>query len=314
MDTSKLSKSPIYIIRDYLKGGIWLIEIIFQKKQDAWNLYHHLVARLASLQEKNSILLNEDQNRVLIPEDFFMKEKIPELKKCVYDFILKLKRDDWLRNILAESFYYTESEEQDQILDIIYSVMEGNRKDLAPFMEGAEEPGIVKKAINEILDERVSFSFDSFVVFRLKSYFEQLSNWVEVAIDEYKMEQEYQVFLHTLRSFLKGRKPQMPYLYLVIEENMTFFNQEFTEMKRSELFKTIDRRLLVNHPVYVDSGTIAPLLSIAPQTIFLYTDDSHQPLVRTIINLFEERVKIKPISVFEEERLDFFNEDHENIR
>ncbi|CAM3961438.1 putative sporulation protein YtxC [Mesobacillus thioparans] len=291
-----------------------MIEIIFQKKQDAWNLYHHLTARLASLQEKNSILLNEDRNRVQIPEDFFVKEKLAALKKCVYDFTLKLKRDDWLRNILAESYYYTESDEQDQILDIIYSVMEGNRKDLAPFMEGVDEPGIVKSSINEILDERVSFSFDSFVIFRLKSYFEQLTNWIEVAIDEYKMEQEYQVFLHTLRSFLKDRKSQMPYLYLVIGENMTFFNHEFKEMKRSELFKTIDRKLLVNHPVYVDSGTIAPLLSIAPQTIFLYTDDPHQPLVRTIINLFEERVKINPISAFDEERLDFFNEDHENIR
>lgn len=30
----------------------------------------------------------------------------------------------------------------------------------------------------------------------------------------------------------------------------------------------IDRKLLFNHPVYVDSATIAPLLSIAPATIF----------------------------------------------
>jgi putative sporulation protein YtxC len=291
-----------------------LIEIIFQKKQDAWNLYHHLVSRLASLQEKNSILLNEDRNRVQIPEGFYLKGTLVELKKCVYDFILKVKREDWLRSILAESYFYTENEEQDQILDIIYSVMEGNRKDLAPFMEVAEEQRIIKNSINEILDERVSFSFDSFVMFRLKSYFEQLSKWAEVAIDEYKMEQEYQVFLHTLRNFLKDRKPQMPYLYLVIDENMAFFNQRFTEMKRSELFKSIDRRLLVNHPVYVDSATIAPLLSIAPQIIYLYTDDAQQPLVRTIINLFEERVQINSISAFEEEKLNFFNEDHENIR
>ncbi|WP_079510000.1 sporulation protein YtxC [Mesobacillus jeotgali] len=291
-----------------------MIEIIFQKKQDAWNFYHHLVARLASLQEKNSILLNEDRNRVQIPGDFYLKGTLFELKQCVYEFILKVKREEWLRNILAESYFYTESEEQDQILDIIYSVMEGNRKDLAPFMEVDEEQGIIKNLINEILDERVSFSFDSFVMFRLKTYFEQLSKWVEVAIDEYKMEQEYQVFLHTLRSFLKDRKPQMPYLYLVIDENMAFFNQRFTEMKRSELFKTIDRRLLVNHPVYVDSGTIAPLLSIAPQIIYLYTDDAQQPLVRTIINLFEERVQINSISAFEEEKLNFLNEDHENIR
>jgi len=291
-----------------------LIEIIFQKNEDAWKLYQYLVTRLASLQEKNSILLNEDQNRVLIPEAFFATGKLAELKICLHDFILKLKRDDWLRSILAESYFYTEREEQDQILDILYSVLEGNRKELATFIEGVEEPGDIKKSINDILDERISFSFDSFVVFRLKAYFEQLTKWIEIAIDEYKMEQEYQVFLHTLRSFLKDRSPQMPYLYLVIDENMAFFNQEFTEMKRNELVKTIDRRLLVNHPVYVDSGTIAPLLSIAPQTIFLYTDDAHQPLVRTIINLFEERVKINPISTFEQERVNFLNEDHENIR
>jgi putative sporulation protein YtxC len=291
-----------------------LIEIIFQKKQDAWNLYQHLVARLASWQETTSILLNEDRNRVLIPEEFYKKEKLPLLKNSVYDFILKVKRDDWLRSILAESYYYSDSEEQDQILDIIYSVIEGNRKELEPFMEGIEEQGAIKISIEEILNEKVSFSFDSFVMFRLKGFTEQLSKWVEIAIDEYKMEQEYQVFLQTLRDFLVDRKSQMSYLYLVIDENMVFYNQHFTEMKRSELFKTIDRKLLVNHPVYVDSGTIAPLLSIAPETIFLYTDDPQQPLVRTIINLFEERVVVNPVSAFDDEKVKFFTEDNENVQ
>lgn len=127
-----------------------MIEIIFQKKQDAWNLYQHLVARLASWQETNSILLNEDRNRVLIPEEFYKNEKLHVLKKCVYDFILKVKRDDWLRAILAESYFYHDSEEQDQILDIIYSVIEGNRRDLAPFMEGVGEQGMIQSSISEI--------------------------------------------------------------------------------------------------------------------------------------------------------------------
>jgi putative sporulation protein YtxC len=225
-----------------------------------------------------------------------------------------VKRDDWLRTILAESYLYNDSEEQDQILDIIYSVIEGNRKELAPFMEGVEEQWMVKSSINEIFNEKVSFSFDSFVMFRLKAYTEQLSKWVEIAIDEYKMEQEYQVFLHTLRDFLEDRKPQISHLYLVIDENMVFYNQQFKEMKRNELFRAIDRKLLVNHPVYVDSGTIAPLLSIAPETIYLYTDDPHQPLVRTIINLFEERVKVSSVSDFQDKKVNFFEEESENIQ
>jgi putative sporulation protein YtxC len=291
-----------------------LIEIIFQKKQDAWNLYQHFIARLASWPETYQILLNEDQNRVQIPNQLYKDEMLYNLKRSFYDFIILTKREDWFRSILEESYLFTEVDEQDQIMDIIYSVLEGERKELAPFMEGVEEVEGIKKAVNEIFNEKVSFSFDSFVMFRLKSYVEQLSKWVEIAIDEYKMEQEYQVFVHTLRSFLAGRKPQMTHLYLVIDENMSFFDQYFTEMKRSDLFKAIDRKLLVNHPVYVDSGTIAPLLSIAPKNIYLYTDDSHQPLVRTIINIFEERVKVSPIADFDIDRINFLSEDNENIR
>lgn len=62
----------------------------------------------------------------------------------------------------------------------------------------------------------------------------------------------------------------------------------------------IDRKLLVNHPVYVDSASIAPLLSIAPTTIFLYTKDPEEALVRTIKNIFEERVSILPYHVIHE--------------
>jgi putative sporulation protein YtxC len=291
-----------------------LIEIIFQKKQDAWKLYQHLIARLASWQEMNTILLNEDRNRVLIPGDFFKGEHLMELKRSFYDFLILKKRDDWFRSILSETYFFTDVEEQDQIIDIIYSVLEGERKDLAPFMDGFDEDGHIKQAINEIFNEKISFSFDSFVKFRLKAYVERLSQWLEIAIDEYKMEQEYQVFIHTLRNFLADRKPQMNHLHLVIDENMSFYNQYYMEIKRSELFKAIDRRLLVNHPVYVDSATIAPLLSIAPDRIYLYTDDQQQPLVRTIVNIFEERVELSPISAFELDKLNFFNEENENVR
>lgn len=291
-----------------------MIEIIFQKKQDAWSLYQHLIARLASWPESYSILLNEDQNRVQIPSQLYIEGILHELKRSFYDFIILTKREEWFRSILAESYLFTEVEEQDQIIEIIYSVLEGDREELAPFMEGLEENVLIKKAVNEIFNEKISFSFDSFVKFRLKAYVEQLSQWVEIAIDEYKMEQEYQVFVHTLRSFLAERKAQLDHMYLVIEENMSFYDQYFTEMKRSELFKAIDRKLLVNHPVYVDSGTIAPLLSIAPENIYLYTDDSQQPLVRTIINIFEERVKISPISAFTLDKEKFLGEDSENIR
>lgn len=291
-----------------------MIEIIFQKKQDAFNLYQHMISRLASWLETNSILLNEDQNRVLISGQLLYDNMLEEVKESFCEFITRMKRDEWFKGILEESYYFSNTEEQSEIMDIIYSVLEGDRKELAPFMEGAGDDALVEKVVDEIFNEKISFSFDSLVMFRLKPFIDKLSKWVEIAIDEYKMEQEYQVFVHTLRDFLAGRKQRMSHLYLVVDDHVAFYNHHFVEMKRNELFKAIDRKLLVNHPVYVDSGTIAPLLSIAPGTIYLYTDDPQQPLVRTILNIFEERVKVSMISAFGKEKTNFLNKDSENIR
>jgi putative sporulation protein YtxC len=113
------------------------------------------------------------------------------------------------------------------------------------------------------------------------------------------MEQEYQMFVQTLREFLKEREPRTETLHLLFDEEITFYNQQFEEIKRGELTKMIDRKLLFNHPVYVDSASIAPLLSIAPTTILLYTKDPEEPLVRTIQNIFEERVSIQSFREFE---------------
>ena len=151
-----------------------------------------------------------------------------------------------------------------------------------------------------MVQEQSVFSFDHFIKFRLSSLINELEKYVELSLDEYKMEQEYQIFIQRLRDFVYDRPPKLTKLHLLFDEGITFFNEGFAEMKRSELIGMIDRRLLINHPVYVDSVTIAPLLSIAPANIYLYTNDLEQPLVRTIQNIFEERVICKPITAFTE--------------
>jgi putative sporulation protein YtxC len=165
-------------------------------------------------------------------------------------------------------------------------------------LTGPDEKQIVLEALSEFFTGSISFSFDSFVTFRLKPFFDRLHSYVEVAIDEYKLEQEYQMFVQTLRDFLAGRPAQKPLIHLIVGDGTFFYDEHVRQIKRSELIRAIDRKLLGNHPVYVDSVTIAPLLSIAPSTIRLYTDQPEQPLVRTICNIFEERVKISTLHSF----------------
>ncbi|MCM2531444.1 putative sporulation protein YtxC [Neobacillus pocheonensis] len=270
-----------------------MAEIIFQSKMDAIRFYDHLLKCLSYNHEKNEILLYEDRNIVKIYEGYLSERVLKKTKEAFYEFIIKIKQDDWLRNILKEHYFYEDPEEQQQIMEIIYSIHEGQREDLASFLKEVSEEPNIRAAIEQIFQENVSFSFDSFLRFRLRSYIQKLESYVELSIDEYKMEQEYQMFVQTLREFLVNREPKMEILHLLFDEEITFYTDDFEEIKRGELIKMIDRKLLVNHPVYVDSASIAPLLSLAPTTIFLYAKNPEEPLIRTIKNIFEERVTIK---------------------
>lgn len=276
-----------------------MIEIIFQKDHDARRMYGHIIGQLPEVQLENGIIqIDKDRKIIKILTKNMPKTAFHTIKESVYEFIALKKRDDWFREILSERFFYTDPNEQEQILEIIYSMIEGSREDLAHFLQETDEKKYVFQAIDEFFKGSVSFSFDSFVVFRLKPFFDKLQNYVEVAIDEYKLEQEYQMFVQTLREFLLGRPAQQETIHLILDEETAFYNHNFIEMKRNELIKGIDRKLLGNHPIYVDSVTIAPLLSIAPSSIYLYTNQPEQPLVRTIRNIFEERVKISPVTAF----------------
>lgn len=271
-----------------------MTEIIFRSSDDAKKCYDHLLECLKLAIENEAILLFEDQHIVKIREAYPSAEFLDQVKNAFFEFIVKVKREDWFKEILMDHYYYQDPLEQQQIIEMIYSILEGEREDLAVFLEETNEEPRIREAVEQIFQNQLPVSFDSFVKFRLRCYMQVLENYVKISIDEYKMEQEYQMFVQTLREFLSGREPVIRILHLLLDEEIAFYNESFQEIKRGELTRMIDRKLLVNHPVYVDSASIAPLLSIAPIEIYLYTEDPEKPLVRTIKNIFEERVSIRP--------------------
>ncbi|WP_404355739.1 putative sporulation protein YtxC [Cytobacillus firmus] len=275
-----------------------MIEIIFQSSTDARNFYEHLFEQLQSFcQCDNNILHFEDQHIVRVSAGN-SGNVLNTVKTAFFQFIVNQKQDDWFKRILMEHYYYDDEGEQQQILEIIHSILEGSREDLASFVSGLDVKESLKSAIDQLFQNNISFSFDSFVKFRMRPLMNEMTKYVEVSIDEYKMEQEYQMFIHTLRDFLSGKQPKMNTIHVLMDEGVYFYDDQLCEIKRGELIRMIDRKLLSNHPVYVDSVTIAPLLSIAPSAIYLYSDDFDQPLVRTIRNIFEERLQLSPLAAF----------------
>nr|WP_318281042.1 putative sporulation protein YtxC [Paenibacillus bovis] len=207
-------------------------------------------------------------------------------------YIQEEKRNEWINRVLYETYKFENEEERNEILEIVSEMFLGERPELTSLAGQFDENAIISEAVMDLLDFNGTVSFDSFHRFRLKKYYEHVSNYLAIAIDEYKMEQDYQMFVHMLREYLRKRPTQKNIIHVLFTNSTIFYDESLTEMTREELHELIDRRLLSNHPVYVDSAIIAPLLSIAPNKVFLYTENEDQPLIRTLQNIFEERLII----------------------
>ncbi len=274
-----------------------MIEFIFKQKSDALKLQEYLNKEFIQSWFHETLFQHKAHYNLSIEVSPFFKEK-EKLFNGVSKFVLNDKCMDWSEHLLREQYFYEDSHEINQILEIVSEMRMGERPELMELISKWDEVKYVHGSLERLLPGNAPISFDSFSKFRLKELQERLLQIVDLAIEEYKMEQEYQMFVHMLREYLASRELKMKTIHLYSTGyGFRFFDEDMKEISRQELTKAIDKRLLTNHPLYVDSYTIAPLLSLAPEKIFVYGNGDHQ-LIRTLENIFEERVDLLPFSYF----------------
>lgn len=266
------------------------MELTFLSEEDACQLQSFFI--------KTGVHLSYTKQRDQYIFSFPQVENTDRYAEALTNFIINVKRAEFLDKILANHFFYENEEERMQIIEIVAAMCVGKREELTALTGKMNEHFIVKQAVKTVFEKNDAVLFDSLLTFRLKDYYDALTKYLYIAIDEYKMEQDYQMFVNMLRDYLNKQQPKKKLVHLSLTDPVCFYDENIKEMTRDEVMEMVDRRLLFNHPVYIDSAVIAPLLSIAPKEIFLYTDSEEKAIIRTLLNIFEERLKIFPLADF----------------
>lgn len=277
-----------------------MVRISFQDDAEALTLLQFISNHSLGNELHRFIQYSKGHGLIFHIEDQFLEKLLVMLTDVLHHFLLEEKWQQTLEQIITQKFFYRERDEIEGILQIAASILEGKKKKAqGPLFK--EEKHLIKNGLQAILSEKRSFSFDSFITFRLKAFYHSLEKFAMLAIDEYKLEQDYQNFIATLRDFLHKREPKMSYLHLVYRDAFHFYDHTFRKLERFEITEFIDRQLLTESSIYIDSVTLAPLLSIAPERLFIYTDDTEQGLIQTVKRIFEERSLVLPLHTFFEQ-------------
>lgn len=278
-----------------------MVLIQFETKQQAERVVEIISEQIISKNLLSYIRYEQNDAVFLTLEDEHQLSIIRTIRESFLTFIKKDLISHWLLKIVTEKFFYSEKEECSQIVEIASSIMhEDNPKNVAFWNELKYK---IHHGLVSIFERNVSFSFTSFLMFRMRGVMESLITYVELAIDEYKMEQEYQSFIHTLRTHMLSVSTKMEHLHIRHQYYFDFYDNRYKKMEREDIAQYVDRKMFADYPMYIDSHVLAPLISIAPKHLYIYSDEEDHPLILTIQKIFEERVNVIPIQ--------FFKEDHQ---
>lgn len=171
-------------------------------------------------------------------------------------------------SVIEGDYYFLDRDEQQQILQLAHSIMEGELEGLPLNQDDTPREHFINQELQAICLEENVLSIRSFMTFRLGKYYQRLRGYVEAAIDEYKMEQEYQTFIQSLRDYVTSKEPMLDHVHIVHDDHFVLWELKYISEREQK--KYIDRRFVREHPMYIDSRLLAPLVSIAPKkSIFI---------------------------------------------
>lgn len=262
-----------------------MVQIYF-RSQDEYAYFKQLIAH-------KDIILNEKkkQGGLTVHINHLPDEQLIQYFTKVY---IRFHIQMQTKKIIHEKYFYTNEEDIDHIVEWTNWLL--------------QEPSFIEKQFNKpslfdyllalLLNQfrqmpivREYIYFDTFILFQLKSFHNELVDVVGYAIDEMKREEDYQHYIESVRYYITNRQPKCSIIHVLDGEDLQLYSSDGIKYTSQYLFK-----LMKKEPLYIIGldeyeKTIAPIITLLPQIIYIYSDDPDEVNTSVILNVFQERAK-----------------------
>ncbi|WP_158302099.1 putative sporulation protein YtxC [Paenibacillus mesophilus] len=150
----------------------------------------------------------------------------------------------------------------------------------------------IADALFSYLEQNNVMNVVGFIRFRLADYMDELREVAEYAIDEYIMDQQYQEFISLLKYFVYIQETKIPVAHLMHRggNEFTLYNEQMNPID-TEQFEGFTLELL-DKEINFEDMIVSTLISVSPQKIVIHTRDPEEQVIKTIMQIFENRAMV----------------------
>lgn len=215
--------------------------------------------------------------------DLFLNKISSILSLLVLDEL----EEDFLKKILLQNYFYFDSKERNQILNLCFDITANNfsvifdKKFKALFY-----------SFYNFLSNNKSLVLKGFTNFRIKSYLKILDDIVNEAVNNFIIEKEYLEFISLLKLYINSQNSNCEIVHMIYSSTESILLDENKEIITisNDTFKA---KYLSDITFSSNDYTLNSLLTLLPKKIYIHLiDDGIDEFITTLQAVFENRIYI----------------------
>lgn len=212
------------------------------------------------------------------------------LGAAIAEYICDVDEPQMIRRIISRDYHYRNPEESKEIQRYAYYLLEDSDAE-------AEEPHLrrkdrMAKQISYYLLKNRFLAVDGYFLFRMKRYQQVLAKLVEHAVDEYRLDQEYQEFIQLLKYFVTVQRPKVSLVHVFHTQKRQFhlLSADGTPLQIKEADDSIQE--MMDPGMSQEDRIVSNLLTASPERVVLHTGYPEENVIRTLLQIFEDRIVV----------------------
>lgn len=223
--------------------------------------------------------------------NIFIHYKGSNLKLFLYNIteifsslIFNFYEIDIAKRIISNDYFYFNIIEQNEILLKFHYLCDNDKNAFS------SKKASLKNSFYKILENTNKIYLKGIVTFRLSDYIKELQNQIDLAVNQYLIEKEYNEFVSLLRLYISTEPSQVNFVHLIYKNGTPILLDENKKIIETDS-NFINAKYLSDITFSTSDIALNTLLNIIPKKIYIHLiDEKIDEFITTLELIFEHRI------------------------
>lgn len=215
------------------------------------------------------------------------KKFIHEVSCILSCLVIDELEEKFLKNIIQKNYFYFNSNEKKQILDICFDTFSN---DFNTYFD--KKYNCLINDFENYLSDNKSIVLSGFINFRIKDYMSIIEGVVDEAVNTFVIEKEYFEFVSLLKMYINSQSSNCKVVHLIYKNEDSILLDENKNVINisDDIFKA---KYLSDITFSSNDYALNSLLTLLPKKIYIHLiDNIIDEFIHTLGLIFEDRVEI----------------------